>query len=114
MGRRDRHHRERHIDNGAEEKAIIERIKFLGSKELNLRLGQEGLAGVERRCIEKVLKSGMTLWASDDGKLVIRRTIGEDTDFEIVERVLDTNLKHGMDTYEKALDVVEWLTREKK
>jgi len=111
MGKRDRHHRERHSETGAEEQAIMERIKFLGSKELNLRMRQEGLAGLERRCIEKVLKSGMQLWASDDGKTVARRTIEKEADFEVVNRVLGQNVIQECETYEKAIDLAEWLTK---
>ena len=107
MGKRDNNYREK-------EEALTDELKFLSSSELKRRLEQGNLAALDRRCIKQVLESGMELWASNDGKTVVRRTINKETDFELVQRVLGKNIMHGCKTYEGALDLAEWLTKSKK
>jgi hypothetical protein len=104
LGKRDNNYRERGD-------SLTDELKLLSSSELKRRLEHGNLVALERRCIEKVLKNGMQLWASSDGKTVIRRTIGKEIDFELVHRVLGENIMQGYKTYEEALGVAEWLTK---
>jgi hypothetical protein len=95
------------------EKDLIDRFAVLSSDELKNRLSIDDLSKLERKCIHAVLKNGMQVWASGDGRTVVRRTIEKETDFELVHRVLGENIMYGCETYEKAIDLAEWLTRGK-